>query len=164
MWNNVPYVVYVPEAMGGSVKRRYKSLWNIVPPKVRDRTEALWPDAEAVRAYLRTRAQGTLHSRDAITAAAGDTAEARAWADPRREADTDLARVYAFAARHAGRFRTYVDFRENLNHVRVGQLAAQLEAEEGWSDADMDRAGSLLSAGHRAGKQHDGSHGGESIP
>ncbi|MYC64659.1 MAG: hypothetical protein F4X16_17790 [Caldilineaceae bacterium SB0661_bin_34] len=134
------------------MKRKYKLLWDIVPPKVRDRTEALWPDAEAVRAYLRTRAQSTLDSRDAITAVAADDAETRAWADPRREADTDLARVYGFAARHAGRFRTYAAFRENLNRIHVGQLAAQLEAEEGWSDADMDRAGSLLSAGHRTGE------------
>ena len=136
------------------VKRKFKSLWNIVPPKVRNRTEALWPDTEAVCAYLRTRAQSTLDSRDAIMVVAADKTEARAWADPRMEADTDLARVYAFAAWYAGRFGgTYAAFRENLNHVRVGQLAAQLEAEEGWSDADLDRAGSLLSAGYRAGEQ-----------
>ena len=137
------------------MKRKYKPLWDIVPPKVRDRTETLWPDAEAVRAYLQKRAQGTLDSRDAIMAVAADNGspEALAWENPRREAETDLARVYAFAARHAGRCGgTYADFRENLNRVRVGQLAAQLKAEEGWSDADLDRAGSLLSAGHRAGE------------
>lgn len=127
------------------MKRKYKSLWHIVPPTVRGRTEVLWPDVEAVRAYLRERAHGTLHSRDAIRAAVpADDAKGRAWADRRREADTDLARVYAFAARHAGRFATYAAFRDALNRVRVGELAAQLEAEGGWSDADLDRADTRL--------------------
>lgn len=125
------------------MKRKYKPLWQIVPPKVRERTAVLWPDAEAVRTYLRQRTQSTLYSRDAIRDAvpAGDP-DGRAWANPRMEADTDLARVYAFAARHAGCFSTYAAFREALNRIRVGELAAQLEAEGGWSNADLDRAAS----------------------
>ena len=84
------------------MKHKYKLLWQIVPPKVRERVEVLWPDIEAVRAYLRQRAQSTLDSRDAIRAVVSGDPEGRAWAGPRTEADADLARVYAFAARHAG--------------------------------------------------------------
>ena len=108
------------------MKRQNRPLWNIVPKTVRDKVAQLWPDTEATMAYLSTRSQTTLRSRDAIWTAATHVEGNDSWASSRVEADTDLARVYAFAAWY------------------VSQLATHLQSREDWSAVDMDRARTLL--------------------
>ena len=126
------------------MKRQNRKLWDIVPKTVRDKVAHLWPDANATVAYLCTRAQTTLDNRNALQEVAARVGSSDRWASPRAEADTDLARVYAFAAWHVHQCHTYEEFRCSLNRIRVGTLAARLEASEGWSADDMSRAGTLL--------------------
>ncbi len=127
------------------MKRWSKPLWDIVPQTVRAKVARDWEDRAATAAYLRTRVQTTLRSRDAIRTAAVP-AEHALWAAPRAAADTDLARVYAFAAWTVQHYDcdTYADFRTALNRIRVGQLAAHLDASDAWSAATLRRAAAGL--------------------
>lgn len=122
------------------MKRINRRLWNIVPPTVRGKVGRLWGDKGATEAYLGELYQSTLDSRETIRKAVVATEGSSGWGNPRVEADTDLARVYAFAAWCVSRTHNLSDFEWALSGMTLGQLSEILVAQDGWSEQSMSDA------------------------
>ena len=85
----------------------------------------LWWNREETTAYLQELYERTIYSRLELQNGAAKVPGSTQWAEPRIEADTDLARVYAVAAL-CMRFNTYKEFEAALNRITVRHLASQL--------------------------------------
>ena len=125
------------------MKRHSKKVWQIVSPTVRTKVARLWWNREETTAYLQELYERTIHSRLELQNGAAKVPGSAQWADPRIEADTDLARVYAVAALCI-RFNTYKEFETALNHITVRHLASQLTGDPPWLPADLYRAQKLV--------------------
>ena len=122
------------------MKRRNRRLWKIVPPTVRGKVGRLWDDKVATVAYFRELYQSTLDSREMIRKAVAATEGSSGWGNPRVEADTDLARVYAFAAWCVSRTHNLSGFEWALGGMTLGQLSEFLVAQDGWSEQSLSNA------------------------
>ena len=122
------------------MKRSNRRLWNIVPPTVRGKVGRLWDDKGATEAYLGELYQSTLDSRETIRKAVAATEGTSSGGNPRVEADTDLARVYAFAAWCVSRTHNLGDFEWALGGMTLGQLSEFLVAQDGWSEESLSNA------------------------